>query len=330
MSKELRYIIEQISVEKGLSKDTLMETLETAMLSAIKKRYSDPENLGITINTNNYDFEAYRDKTVVDVVENPNLQISLLEAQSIDENFKLEETARVPIEIKDFGRIAVQTAKQAILQKVREAERDMIFEEFSHKIGSIVSGTVNRKERGVYVINIGKAELFLPQKETIIGEHLKIGSTVRALIDSVSHTSKGPQIILSRVKPEFVVELFRLEVPEIHDGTVVVKKAVREAGERTKIAVASNEPSIDPVGACVGMKGSRVQSIVRELRGERIDIINWSDDPRVLLSRALTPATVDKIGINEDDNVALAIVEDSQLSVAIGKKGINVRLAMKL
>lgn len=330
MSKELRYIIEQISIEKGLSKNTLKETIETAMLSTVKKRYLDPENLGITINTNTYDFEVYRDKSVVSVVENPNLQIRLDEALLINEDIKVDDVIRVPIEIKDFGRIAVQTAKQAIFQKVREAERDMIFEEFSHKIGTIVSGTVNRKERGVYIINIGKAELFLPQKETIFGEHLKTGTTVRALIDSVSHSSKGLQIILSRTKPEFVMELFRLEVPEINDGSVVIKKAVREAGERTKIAVSSNEPSIDPVGACVGMKGSRVQSIVRELRGERIDIIHWSDDPRVMLSRALTPATVDKIGINEDDNVALAIVEDSQLSVAIGKKGINVRLAMKL
>jgi N utilization substance protein A len=330
MSKELRYIIEQISIEKGLSKDVLVETLQAAMLSAIKKKNTDPENIGIIINPSTYDFEVYRDKIVLEEVANPNLHLGLTEALSIDENFKIGETARVPIEIKDFGRIAVQTAKQAIFQKVREAERDMIFEEFSHKIGSIVSGTVNRKERGAYIINIGKAELLLPQKETIYGEHLKIGTTVRAIIDAVAHTSKGPQITLSRTKAEFVVELFRLEVPEIHDGSVVVKKAVREAGERTKIAVASNEASIDPVGACVGMKGSRVQSIVRELRGERIDIINWSDDPRVLISRALTPATVDKIGINEEDNVAMAIVEDSQLSIAIGKKGINVRLAMKL
>ncbi len=206
----------------------------------------------------------------------------------------------------------------------------MIFKEFKDKVGHIVSGIVTRKEKGYYYLSIGKAEAILPQKETLMGENLKRGDTVRVYIEDVRITPKGPAISLSRTNSQFVVELFKMEVPEIAEGLVVIKNIVREPGERTKLAVYSTDSTIDPVGACVGMKGTRVQSIVRELRGERIDIIPWTEDPRILLSRALSPATVDKIGINEEDKTAMVIVNDQQLSLAIGKKGQNVKLAMKL
>jgi N utilization substance protein A len=330
MSKELRYIIEQISHEKGISRNTLRLTIESAMLTAVKKKFEASDNLGLIINPDTYEINVFKEKTVVDSVTDRIMEITLEEARKIDESADLGDTIKIPMDIKDFGRIAAQTAKQVILQKVREAERDVIYDKFAGKVGSIISGTILRRDRNAYYIGIGKAEAVLPVKETIQGEHLKTGDTVRGIIDIVNANSKGPSIVLSRTSTNFLVELFKMEVPEISDNIVLIKDVVREPGERTKIAVSSIDHSIDPVGACVGMKGTRVQTIVRELRGERIDIINWSADPRVYIARALTPADVDKIGINEEDKTALVVVDDAQLSIAIGKKGQNVKLAMKL
>lgn len=330
MTKELIYLIDQMCRDKGISKDVVISALESALLSAARKRYGGRENVNLTVDPQSLAIDVYETKKVVEKAADPDTEISLEDAKKTDSSKELGDELRFQLDFQDFGRIAAQTAKQVILQRVREAERDVIYNEYKDRAGQVVSGTVLRKEKGFYFIDIGKTEAVLPQKETLSGEMLKRGDPVRAFIEDVRVTSKGPVILISRTDPKFVAALFKMEVPEIHDGLVVIKDIVREPGERTKLAVYSTNSSIDPVGACVGMKGTRVQSIVRELRGERIDIIPWSDDPRVLLSRALSPAQVERIGINEEEKTAMVVVSDSQLSIAIGKKGQNVRLAMKL
>ncbi len=330
MTKELCFLIDQLSREKGLPREMLLSTLESALLSAARKRYGGRTNVNLRINPKTCSINVFETKKIVEKVADRNEEISPEDAAKISPEKALGEEVEVPIHLQDFGRIAAQTAKQVIFQRVREAERDVIFKEFKDKVGHIVSGVVMRKERGIYFLNIGKAEAILLQKESLPGENLKRGDTVRAFIEDVRITPKGPVIYLSRTDPNFVLELFKMEVPEISEGLVVIRNIVREPGERTKIAVFSKDHTIDPVGACVGMKGTRVQSIVRELRGERIDIIPWTDDPRILISRALSPASVDKIGINEEEKTAMVVVNDQQLSLAIGKKGQNVKLAMKL
>jgi len=330
MTKELCYIVEQISREKGIPKEVLLNTLESALLSAARKRYGGRMNVNLRIDPKNCAIAVFETKKIVETVIEPTEEISVEEAQKLFPGKSPGEEVELPLQLQDFGRIAAQTAKQVILQRVREAERDVIYKEYKDKVGHVVGGLVMRKEKGFYFLNIGKTEAVLPQKDTLPGENLKRGDSVRVYIEDVRVTPKGPMIYLSRTNPAFVVELFKMEVPEISEGLVVIKNVVREPGERTKIAVYSKDQTIDPVGACVGMKGTRVQSIVRELRGERIDIIPWTDDPRILLSRALSPATVDRIGVNEEEKTAMVIVNDQQLSLAIGKKGQNVKLAMKL
>lgn len=330
MSKEIRYILDQICHEKGIPRGTLTEMIEGALLTAIRKKFDKDEDIHLKVDPNTYEITVYTLKKAVKKVVEEKSEIEVDAAREIDKEVGLGDEVRVPLDVKDLGRIAAQTVKQVILQKVREAERGVIYEKYIDKVGTIAAGAVLRKDRGNYIISLGKAEAVLPVKETIHNEHMKVGDTVRAYIDLVNPQAKGPQILLSRTSTKFVAELFRLEVPEISDGIVEVKDVVREPGERTKIAVYSKDQTIDPVGACVGMKGTRVQAIVRELRGERIDIINWTDDPRLYIARALTPSEVDKIGLNEEDKSAMVVVEDAQLSLAIGKKGQNVKLAMKL
>jgi transcription termination/antitermination protein NusA len=330
MSKELCYVIDQISREKGISREVLIETLRSALLSAARRKFSGRTNIDLIIDPKTCDINAFESKTIVPEVSNKDEEISLNDARKISPDAQEGETVHFPLDLHDFSRMAAQTAKQVIFQKVREAERDVIFNEFKDKINQIVSGVVMRKEKGIYFLNLGKTEALLPVKETLPNESLKRGDTVRIYIEDVRITSKGPVILVTRASPQFVSALFRMEVPEINDGLVIIQNIVREPGERTKLAVYSKNPSIDPVGACVGMKGTRVQSIVRELRGERIDIIPWTDDPRQLVARALSPAAVDRIGINEETKTAMVVVNDQQLSLAIGKKGQNVRLAMKL
>ncbi|HUO77577.1 MAG TPA: transcription termination factor NusA [Thermodesulfovibrionales bacterium] len=330
MTKELCFIIDQMSREKGIPKEILLSTLESALLSAARKRYGGRMNVNLRIDPKTCAITVFETKKVVELVANKDEEITPAEANKIASGKSLGDEVEVPIYLQDFGRIAAQTAKQVIFQRVREAERDVIFKEFKDKVGHIISGVVMRKEKNFYFLNIGKTEAVLPQKDSLPGENLKRGDTARVFIEDVRVTPKGPVIYLSRTNPHFVLELFKMEVPEIAEGLVVIKEIVREPGERTKLAVLSKDHTIDPVGACVGMKGTRVQSIVRELRGERIDIIPWTDDPRILISRALSPATVDKIGINEEEKTAMVVVNDQQLSLAIGKKGQNVKLAMKL
>ncbi|HEX8948522.1 MAG TPA: transcription termination factor NusA [Dissulfurispiraceae bacterium] len=330
MTKELCFVIDQISREKGISRDALIKVLEAALLSAVRKRYGGRTNLNLRIDPKTCNIEAFETKTIVETVANKDEEISLVEASKDFPGKQLGETVEMSIPLHDLGRIAAQTAKQVIFQRVREAERDIIYDEFKDKVGQIVSGTVLRKEKNIYYISIGKTEALLSQRDTLQNEMLKRGDVVKAYLSEVRQTPKGPAIILSRTDPNFIVGLFKMEVPEISDGVVIIKGIAREPGERTKIAVFSKDASIDAVGACVGMKGTRVQSIVRELRGERIDIIPWSEDPRIFIARALTPATVDRVGINEDEKTAMVIADDQQLSLAIGKRGQNIKLATRL
>lgn len=330
MTKELVHVIDQISREKGISRDVLIDALSSALLSVARKKYGGRTNVGIRFDEKTGSFSFYETKTVVENVEDEGYEISVKDAKAIDPRRAAGDEMEFPVEVKDFSRIAAQTAKQVIFQRVREAEREVIYEEFKDKVGEIVSGTVSRKEKGLYFVDIGKTEALLPQRNTLPSETLKRGDRVKGYIEEIRTTPKGPEIILSRTSPELVAGLFRMEVPEIAEGLVVIKDVVREPGERTKIAVYSTNASIDPVGACVGMKGTRVQSIVRELRGERIDIIPWTDDLRMLIARALSPASIERVGIVEEEKTAMVVVNDQQLSIAIGKRGQNVRLAMKL
>jgi N utilization substance protein A len=332
MAKELCYVIDQIGREKGISRETLVKLLEAALLSAARKRFLDKPTINLRIDLKTCDIHVFEGKTVVETVAIPNEEISVDDARALSPDAAIGSVVELTVQLQDFGRIAAQTAKQVLFQKVREAERDIIFEDYKDKMGQIISGTVIRKEKGFYFVALGKAEAVLPQKDTLPGETLKRGDIVKAYLSDVKQTVKGPVIILSRTDPKFIAGLFRMEVPEIHDGIVIIKDIAREPGERTKIAVASKDSSIDPVGACVGMKGTRVQSIVREVRGERIDIIPWNEDPRIFIARALTPASVDRVGINDTgaEKSAMVIADDQQLSLAIGKRGVNIKLASKL
>ncbi len=331
MNKQLHFLIDQISREKGVTKDVVLRAIEYAMVSAAKKNCGNDCEIISKVDEENYDIKLFEVKHVVDTVENPDIEITVKEAKKYLDQPAAGDTVEIALPMEGLGRISAQTAKQVIFQRVREAEREVIFNEFKDKVGQVASGLVIRRDKsGMIYVDLGKAEGMLPRRETLPGENLKRGDAVRAIIEDVRDTSRGPEIILSRTNPAFVAELFKLEVPEINDNIVEIKNIVRAPGERTKLAVVSNDRTIDPVGACVGMKGTRVQSIVRELRGERIDIIPWTDDPRMLISRALSPATVERIGVNEDDNTAMVVVNDQYLSLAIGKKGQNVRLAMKL
>ncbi len=330
MTKELCLVIDQISREKGISRDALLKVLESALLSATRKKYGGRTNIDLRIDPKTCSIEAFETKTIVESVQNKDEEIGRKEAAKISPDKVLGDIVEVPIPLQDLGRIAAQTAKQVIFQRVREAERDIIYDEFKDKVGQIVSGTVLRKEKNLYYISIGKTEALLSQRDTLPNETLKRGDIVKAYLSEVRQTPKGPAIILSRTDPHFIVGLFKMEVPEISDGVVLIRGIAREPGERTKIAVSSKDTSVDAVGACVGMKGTRVQSIVRELRGERIDIIPWSEDPRIFIARALTPATVDRVGVNEDEKTAMVIADDQQLSLAIGKRGQNIKLATKL
>ncbi len=330
MNRELIHIIEQMSKERGISKESILGTLESALLSAVRKKHGLTPEIIVKIDPESGEISMTASKTVVKKVENPNEEISVKDAQKIDPSKEIDDVVATPMIVENFGRIAAQTAKQVLFQRVREAEKEAIYEEYKDKAGEIVSGVIMRKEKGCYYVALGRAEATLPVKSTLPTENLKRGDTIRTYIEEVKVTSKGPVILLSRAHPNFVAELFKMEIPEIYEGLVIIKDIVREAGDRTKITVYSNNSMVDPVGACVGMKGTRVQSIVRELRGERIDIIPWTDDPRTLIAKALSPAIVESLGVNEDEKSALVVVNDQQLSIAIGKKGQNVRLAMKL
>ncbi len=331
MSNIIAQTIEQISKEKNVDPKIIISALEDAMVAASRKFYKTNEDINARFDPETGMVEIFAVRRVVEKVENPNLEISLSEAKEIDETLEIDDTVEIPKPTDVLGRIAAQTAKQVILQKVREAERQNIYNEFSEKIGEMVNGIVKRFEGPDIIVDIGKTEALLPLREQSRAETYKQGERVRAVIVKVLPVAKGPQVILSRTDPQLLVRLFEMEIPEIYDGTIVVKSAVHEPGDRAKVAVASMDRDVDPVGACVGMKGSRINSIIRELRGEKIDIVQWSDDPAQYATNALNPAKISKVLIIDPTEKRMeVIVEEKQQSLAIGKKGQNVRLASRL
>ena len=330
MNKELLSVIQQIERDKGIPGEKIVKAVELALMSAAKKRFGSSENVQVKLDPETGEIEMVSLKKIVESVTNPKSEISLEEAKKVDEGAEYGDEIGLLLEMEDFGRIAAQTAKQVIFQKVREAEWEAVQKEYSGRVGEIVTGTILGQERRNYIVEVGKTEALLPKQEQIPRENFHRGDRIRAYLLEVRSSSKGPQVIVSRSTPAFVAKMFEAEVPEIAEGIVEIKGVVREAGDRTKIAVSSNDSAVDPVGACVGVKGSRVQSVVRELRGEKIDIITWTEDPRTFIGEALSPANVEKVGINEKERSAIVVVADQQLSLAIGKKGQNVRLASKL
>ena len=330
MKRELMAVIEQVGREKGIDKHRVLAAVESALLTAAKKRYGNNENIQVQIDPETGDISIVSLKTIADQITDANAQISLDEARAIDGEAELGDEIGSLIDVEEFGRIAAQAAKQVICQKVREATWEAVEREYSKREGELVHGIILGQERRNYLVEIGKTEAVLPIHEQIPREVHRRGDRVRALLLEVRRTPKDVQVILSRAHPQFVVRLFQLEVPEVTEKILEIKGVVREPGDRTKIAVFSKDKAVDPVGACVGIKGSRVQAIVRELKGEKIDIIPWTTDPRVFIGEALNPASIEKVGIDEEKKAALVVVADSQLSLAIGKNGQNVRLAAKL
>ncbi len=323
--------IDAIAKEKGVEPEIIINAVTDALEAAARKRYKT-EALRARFNQDSGQLELYAVKKIVDEVTDTATQISLAEAQELyGEEAEVDMEIEFPRPTEDLGRIAAQTAKQVIFQKVREAERENVYGEYSQRIGEVVNGMVKRFENGDIIVELGRVEAVLPRKEQSRAENYTVSDRVRAVIRGVNRSAKGPQIVLSRTDPALLIKLFEQEVPEIYDGTVMIRGAVREAGDRAKVAVYSRERDVDPVGACVGMKGTRVQSIIRELRGEKIDIVEWSDDPILFVTNAISPAKVQRVSIvNDAEKVMEVIVEDKQLSLAIGKKGQNVRLAAKL
>ena len=330
MGRELLTVIEQIGREKGIDANRILEAVESALLTAAKKRYGAAENIQVRIDRKSGEVEAISLKKIVNEVTNPQSEVSLAEARKVDSEAELGDEIGAVIEIEEFGRIAAQTAKQVIFQKVREAEWEVVQRDYTARLGDLVNGIILGQERRNYIVDLGKTEAILPAHEQIPRETYRRGDRVKAYLLEVKRTLRDVQVILSRTHPNFIVKLFEAEVPEIAEKIVEIKGVVREPGDRTKIAVVSRDRAVDPVGACVGMKGSRVQAVVRELRGEKIDIVAWTPDSRVFIAEALNPAVIEKVGVDEEKKSALVVVGDSQLSLAIGRNGQNVRLAAKL
>src|SRR5260221_22957 len=340
MSNPLQQTIEALAKEKGIEPDVVITAIEEAVATASRKYYKTGENLKTRFNMETGQVDLFALKQVVQEVTSPATEISIDEARQtyrqvygdeVANSIELGDEMEVPKPTEVLGGIAAQTGKQVIFQKVREAEREHIFAEYNERVGEVVSGAIKRFENGEIIIEIGRIEAVLPRKEQSRAESYTPGDRIRTVIKGVNRSAKGPQIVLSRTDPALLIKLFEQEVPEIYDGTVLIRGAVREAGDRAKVAVMSRERDVDPVGACVGVKGTRVQSIIRELRGEKIDIVEFSDDPIAFVTNALSPAKVQRVSIVDDpQRVVEVIVEDKQLSLAIGKKGQNVRLAAKL
>ena len=327
---EITRVIEQISRDKGIERAVLIEALEEALRSAAKKRFGAKADIEVQYNDTLGEIEVFQFKEVVQEVDEPDLQLTEEEGKELDSESQVGDSLGVKMDTAAFGRIAAQSAKQVIIQKLKDAERNAIYSSFSHRKGEVMNGIVQRIERGNVIVNFGTAEGVLPVREQIPREVFHRGDRVRAYLLDVLEESRGPQIILSRTHPFFLVNLFETEVPEIAEGMVTIRDAVREPGSRAKISVTSKDADVDPVGACVGMKGSRVQNVVQELRGERIDIIPWHVDPARYICNALAPAEISRVIIDEDNRAMEVIVPDDFLSIAIGKRGQNVRLASKL
>ncbi len=332
MNKDLVAIFEYMEREKGIKREILISAIETALHAAAKKGIKDEANVSVEINHKTGDIEVFCEKEIVDLVTFPAKEISLAAAQALDPECEKGQFIDVPVTPKNFGRIAAQTARQIISQKIRGAERDVIYEEYRHRVGEILTGVVKRYSKGAnLIIDLGKVEALMPARHYPKTEKYKIGDKLNALLFEVQDLEDGgAEVILSRSAPEFVKQLFRQEVPEVDDGTISIIKIVREAGYRTKLAVRSSDIKVDPVGACVGMRGNRVKNVIRELNNEKIDIITFSEDPQTLLQRALAPIEIRKIGFNEEEKVLAVVIDDADFATVIGKRGLNARLTGEL
>ena len=330
MNTELLEALTILEKEKNISKEVLMEAIEQSLIQACKNHFGKADNVHVTIDHETCEFSVYADKTVVEVVEDPVMEISLSNAKMMDSKYELGDIVQVPIQSKQFGRIATQNAKNVILQKIREEERKVLYDEYFQKEKDVVTGVVQRYMGKNVSVNLGKVDAILSENEQVKGEVYKPTERIKVYVLEVKDSPKGPKIMVSRTHPEMVKRLFEAEVTEVKDGIVEIKSIAREAGSRTKIAVWSNDPDVDAVGACVGMNGARVNTIVEELRGEKIDIISWNENPALLIENALSPAKVITVLADPDEKTALVIVPDYQLSLAIGKEGQNARLAARL
>ena len=330
MNKELLEAMEVLEKEKNISKETLLEAIENSLLTACKNHFGKADNVRVNINPDTCDFAVYMEKEVVETPEDDQLQISLVDAKMMNPKYEVGDTVQIPLDSKKFGRIATQNAKNVILQKIREEERSSLYKEYYMKEKDVMTGIVQRMLGKNVSINLGSVDAILNESEQVKGETFRPTERVKVYILEVKDTPKGPRISVSRTHPDLVKRLFESEVAEVRDGTVEIKAIAREAGSRSKIAVMSNDPNVDPVGACVGLNGSRVNSIVNELRGEKIDIINWDENPAYLIENALSPAKVICVVADEEEREAQVIVPDYQLSLAIGKEGQNARLAARL
>ena len=330
MNTELLEALNILEKEKDISKETLLEAIENSLLNACKNHFGKADNVKVIMDKETCDYQLFAEKEVVEEVEDTLEQISLEDARNIDGKYDIGDIVQIPIDSKSFGRIATQNAKNLILQKIREEERKVVYDQYFEKEKDIVTGIVQRYVGKNVSINLGKADAMLTENEQVKGEVFKPTERIKLYVVEVKNTTKGPKILVSRTHPELVKRLFESEVTEVKDGIVEIKSIAREAGSRSKIAVWSNDPDVDPVGACVGMNGARVNAIVQELRGEKIDIINWSDNPAILIENSLSPAKVISVMADPDEKVASVIVPDYQLSLAIGKEGQNARLAARL
>ena len=329
--KELMAALNEFEKERGITKEEIFESLENALVSAYKKEFDSEENVKVTIDREKGDIHIYSLRTVVEVLEDPVLEITLEDARKISKKYEVGDIANLEIVPKSFSRIAAQTAKQVVVQKIRESERKIIFNEFNDKKGEIVSGLIQKADGGVVVLDLGKLEGVMPLKEQIPTEKYKVNDKLRGYVLEVEKGAKGnPQVIVSRSHPDFVRKLFEFEIPEIYEGLIEIKSVSRDPGSRSKVAVYSKNENIDPVASCVGQKGVRIQNIINELAGEKIDVIEWNEDPAVYIAAALLPAQVLAVDIKEEEKFAQVIVPDDQLSLAIGKSGQNARLAAKL
>ena len=330
MNKELMGALDELEREKNISKETLLDAIEQSLIQAYKNHFGKADNVHVTINRETGDFSVYADRRVVEFVEDPAEEVSLVEAQKQNTNAEVGDILKVPVHSDKFGRIATQNAKNVILQKIREEERKVLFDQYHGNEKEVVTGIVQRVVGHNVSVNLGKADAILAENEQVKGETFKPTERIKVYILEVKDTPKGPRILVSRTHPGLVKRLFESEVAEVKDGTVEIKSIAREAGPRTKLAVWSNDPDVDPVGACVGVNGARVSAIVNELRGEKIDIINWDENPAILIENALSPAKVIAVMADPDEKTALVVVPDYQLSLAIGKEGQNARLAARL
>ncbi|MGD6842064.1 transcription termination factor NusA [Bacillus infantis] len=330
MSSELLDALTLLEKEKGISRDIIIEAIEAALISAYRRNFNQAQNVRIDLNLGSGTMRVFARKEVVEQVFDPRLEISLDEAKAINPNYQVEDVVELEVTPKDFGRIAAQTAKQVVTQRVREAERGIIYSEFIDREEDIMTGIVQRQDPKFIYVSLGKIEAILPANEQMPNEQYKPHDRIKVFITKVEKTTKGPQIFVSRTHPGLLKRLFEIEVPEIYDGTVEIKSVSREAGDRSKISVHADNSEVDPVGSCVGPKGTRVQAVVNELKGEKIDIVKWSPDPVVFVANALSPSKVLDVIVNEEDKATTVIVPDYQLSLAIGKRGQNARLAAKL